>query len=91
MIEPRNPVLELHYQFPRDKRESTVNVFCATSATVLNISVSEPWEPSVNYISASVVTVTKDTKLKVKSFMPNVQGNFLPRAGISSHSLLPSA
>ena len=54
---------------------STVLVSCTTSANLLNISAAIPKFPSLAspQSTTSVVTVAKDTKLKVKSFMQEVQ------------------
>ena len=71
MFEPHNLVLELLNQCRRDKRESTVNV----SASLFNISGAIPKFQSLAspQSTTSVVTVTKDVKLKVKSFIREVQ------------------
>ena len=74
VFEPHDLVLELLNQFRRDKRESNVNVSCTTSASLLKSSAAIPKFPSLKSPQSitPVVSVTKDTKLKVKSFMREV-------------------
>ena len=70
MLEPHNLVLELLNQFRRDKRKKK-HISPVTPLPVF--SIPEFPRLASPQSTTSVVTVTKDTKLKVKSFMREVQ------------------